>query len=208
MRTRCRNSGCFGAGQVRSAFTVTELLVAMSIFLFVVGAIVAANFFGFRLIGVTQPKLGASTKIRATVSQMISDISSAKILRIGNWDTVSFTPVGFGQLRQGNAVQLYPSTDTNTFVRYFKDATDQLTRLFSTNGLTTTSTVASAVTNSVGFMFTAEDTAGSVLTNDYNNMVIGVDLQFYELNGTGTPLGSSKYFKSYRVQTRVTRRSG
>lgn len=206
MRTRGHKNGCSGAGHASRAFTITELLIAMSIFLFVVGAIVATNFFGFRMIGVTQPKLGASAETRQTVNLMLSDISSAKILRIGNGDQSSFTNAVFGALRQGNAIQLYPSTDSNVFVRYFKDATNQLTRLFSTNGVTSTSMVAGAVTNSV--LFTAEDFGGNPLTNDYNNMVIGIDLQFYQLNGTGTPVGPGKYFNSYRVQTRVTRRSG
>jgi prepilin-type N-terminal cleavage/methylation domain-containing protein len=204
MRLGYHKNGCSDTDVTCRAFTIPELLIAMTIFVLVVGAVVAANFFGFRMIGVTQPKLGASTKTRATVSQMIADISSAKILRIGTGDSSSFTPVGFGQARQGDAIQLHPSTDTNVFVRYFRDTTNRLTRLFSTNGVATTSTIASAVTTNV---FTAEDITGAPLTNDYNNMVIGVLLQFYELNGTGTPVGSNKYFKSYQVQTRVTRRS-
>jgi type II secretory pathway pseudopilin PulG len=195
-----------GPGRPGKAFTIPELLIAMSIFLLVVGAIVAANFFGFRMIGVTQPKLGANAATRQAVSLMISEISSAKILRIGDGDQSSFTPVGFGAARQGNAMQLYPSTDSNVFVRYYKGSANQLGRLFSTNGVTTTNTVVSAVTNSV--LFTGEDITGVILTNDYNNMVIGVRLQFYELNGSKTPVGSNSYFKAYDVQTRVTRRSG
>lgn len=203
-------NGSSGDAPPRRAFTIPEMMIAMTIFMFVVGAVIMTNFFGFRMIGTTQPRLGATTETRQAVSLLISEINSAKILRIGNGNQSSFTPLGFGALRQGNAIQIHPSTDTNVFVRYFKDSSDQLIRLFATNGVgSNLSTVATAVTNAT--LFTAQDMAGNILTNDYHNMLIGVLLRFYELNGTGsrgTPVGSNKYFKSYQIETRVTRRSG
>jgi prepilin-type N-terminal cleavage/methylation domain-containing protein len=203
----CRGNNLRGYSAVGGcrAFTIPELMVAMSIFLFVVGAVVVANFFGIRMMGVTQPKMGASAETRQAVSLMISEISSAKIIRLGTGNLTSFTPLGPGALRKGNAVQIYPTNNMNVFVRYFQDsAQKQLKRM--TNGAAAAVSVANGVTNSL--VFTAENSRGDVvLTNDFNNMVIGILLQYDKLDGSGTPLGPNLYFKKYEVKTRVTRRT-
>jgi prepilin-type N-terminal cleavage/methylation domain-containing protein len=190
--------------RLQGAFTLTELMIAMSIFLMVVGGVVAANFFGIRMLGLTQPVLGATGGNRDAVSDIVADISSAKILRIGTGSFASFTALTNTEVRQGNAIQLYPSNNTNSFVRYYRDGSlGKLMRM--TNGASTAQAIATGVTNAI--VFAGEDALGNVLNREQNNMVIRVTLQYSQLEGSGLPLGPDKYFKAYEWQTRVTRRS-
>jgi len=187
----------------QAAFTLAELMIAMTIFLLVVGAVVATNFFGIRMVQVTQPKLEASAEVRRMMNLLVADITSAKIVRIGSGDLSSFTRVADGTVKQGNALQIYPSTDTNVFIRYFLDTTDQKLKRM-TNGAASAVVIANALTNNL--VFNGEDAFGNILTNNQNNMVVGLTLQYFQMEGSGTPIGPSNLFKSYQLRTRITHR--
>ena len=116
LSTRLRN---------RRAFTLPELMIATSIFLMVSAGVLVSHLFGMRLLEVSQPKLGTDQESRRTLGILMADIRSAKILRIGNGDMGSFNRVEINTTQEGNAIQMYPSTDTNIFVRYFWDAGDK-----------------------------------------------------------------------------------
>ena len=64
--------------------------------------------------------------------------------------------------------------------------------------------MASYVTNSV--VFTSEDYQGTILTNNQNNRVIGLTLQFYQIQYPVMKIGSNQMFDFYQVRTKVTRR--
>ena len=185
------------------AFTLVEVLIASTIVLMVIGAVLATNLFGVRVMQITQPKLNASAGVRQMMNSLVSEITSAKTLLVGTGDVATFTRVADGAPKQGNAVQLYPSTDTNIFIRYFRDATDKRLKRV-TNGATNVFVMSNAVTNSV--VFTGEDSLGNILTNNQNNLVVGVTLQFSQLGGTNMPVGPTNYYKSYQLTTRIVHR--
>lgn len=208
----------FSAWRGRLAFTITETLVAGSVFLLAVGGVLIANTFGMRIVGITQPKLAASGEVRNSMAELISDIRSAKFVHIGNGNSSGFTNVAVGNPKQGNAIQLYTTADTNIFVRFYRSVADKKLKRM-TNTATNATIVANAISNSI--VFRAEDFSGNILTtNNQNNMVIAIALQYYELNGSGTlvgpnnyldgsgtPLGSSSYYKSYSVTNRIAHRA-
>ena len=179
-------------------------MIASTISLMVVGAVLAANLFGVRVIQITQPKVSASAAVRQTINPLVADITSAKMVRIGSGDLYSFTRVADGALKQGSAIQLYPSNDTNVFTRYFWDVADKKLKRV-TNGSTNALVVANAITNSL--VFSGEDWQGNILNNNQNNIVIGVTLQYSQLGGTNMPVGPTNYYKSYQVRTRIVHRS-
>jgi len=185
-----------GSPPRRRAFTLTELLVAGSVFLLVVGGVVLGNSFGMRMVGITQPKLVAAGRLRSVVNQLYTDINSAKFVRVGNGGLSSFTAIGFGSPKQGNAIQIYPTSDTNSFIRYYLDTADKMLKRMN-SGATNANAVAAAISNSN--VFTGEDFAGNILTNNRPNMAIGVRLQYYELDGPATPVGATNYYKSYAL---------
>ena len=98
---------------------------------------------------------------------------------------------------------MYPSTDTNIFIRYFWDAGDKKLKRTLSGALATA--VAHSISNSL--VFTAEDYAGNVLTNFQNNCLVGVNLQFYELGHPKVPIGPGQYYESYQLRTRMMRRA-
>lgn len=100
----------------------------------------------------------------------------------------------------------YPTKppDTNNFIRYFRDPVDR--RLKRTeNGTNVALVVASSITNQM--VFTSEDYRGIVLTNIANNRVVGLTLQFYQLEYPTVPVGPGSYYDFYQLRTKITRRA-
>ena len=65
--------------------------------------------------------------------------------------------------------------------------------------------MASAISNQV--VFTAENHLGQVLTNNNNNRVIGLTLQFYQLQYPTINIGPGGLYDFYQLRTRITRRA-
>jgi prepilin-type N-terminal cleavage/methylation domain-containing protein len=187
------------------AFTLSEMMVTMAIFGFVVLSVLGLHIFGLKLNKMVEVKLQATEDSRRALSRIVNDIHTAGIVKVGTGDAASFTAAGFNVAQQGNAIQIYPiKTNTTKFVRYFLDAGDnQLMRLDS--AATDPTFVSGWVTNTM--IFTSEDFAGNVLSNSLNNRVIGIDLEFYRLDNPMISFGHGSYYDYYRLQTRVTRRA-
>jgi prepilin-type N-terminal cleavage/methylation domain-containing protein len=190
------------AGQ--RAFTVPELLVAMTILSLTIAGMMVANFFGIRSHEITKVKLGASDEARRAVNLLSAEIRAAKIIRIGNGSATSFAEIPPNTLQQGSAIQIHPTTNTAEFVRYFWDSADsQLKR--SLNGSNVVVVVANFITNQL--VFTSEDAFGHVLTNNQNNRVIGLQLEFYQLQYPIVRIGPGQFYDYYRLSTKTTRRA-
>lgn len=185
-------------------FSMTQVMVASVIFLSVVGAVISTNFFGLRIMEVTQSKLGANEYTRRVLGTLTADIQAARLVTVGDGDSDSMTPAGLNRLQQGNAVQLCASTNTNTFIRYYRDPSDNALKRI-TNGMLVPTVVASYISNAN--VFTLESFRGVVLSNAQNNFVVGINLQFSEMPNPRSPMGADTYFQSYVVQTKVSRRA-
>jgi hypothetical protein len=186
------------------AFTLTEMLVTVSILMMVMAAMITAHIFGLRFFEITKAKLVASDDARRSVSRLITEIRGAKMIMVGTGTVSSFTEVADGALQQGSAIQLYGTTNTNTFVRYFWNVSDgKLKR--TTNGSTVMNLMASSITNSI--IFTAEDFKGNILTNNENNRVVGLTLKFRQLEFPVINIGPSNYYNFYQLRTKITRRT-
>ncbi len=186
-----------------NAFTLVETMVTMAIFLFVMTGVLTSYMYGLRMFEITKPKLSASDDAREAISKLLNEVRSAKLVRIGSGTLNSFTAVGVNLPQIGSAIQIYASSDTNSFVRYYWDAGEEkLKRLES--GAVTFSVLANAVTNSQ--VFTSEDWAGNILTNNLNNRVIGLSLQFNQIQYPIMPVGPGNYYDFYQLRTKITRR--
>jgi type II secretory pathway pseudopilin PulG len=186
------------------AFTITEVMVAMALLSMVVIGVLSGHFFGMRLFQLTKAKLGASEEARMALNRLTDEIRSAKVLDVGTGSLSSFVECGIGTLQQGNALQIYTNSDTNTFIRYFRDPADKKLKR-TVNGLSAVSIVANAITNTV--LFTSEDHLGTVLTNGQNNRVIGLKLEFYQIAYPVVSVGPGGLFDYYQLSTRITRRA-
>jgi hypothetical protein len=185
-----------------AAFTLTELMISMSLFSLVIIGTLYAHLFGLRVFNICATRLSASQSSRSALSRLCEDIRSGRLLYVGNGSSTGFTNVPLNRPRSGNALQVFPSTTTNTYVIYFMDpAAQALKRFDSSSG--SVQVVSPFITNQV--VFSAEDYAGNTLTNDQNNRIIKLDLEFYQWEFPVAQVGA--YYDSYHLQTRIARRS-
>lgn len=192
------------AGMRTAAFTISELMVATAILLLVVGGVISSHLFGMRMMEPTNARQRAADESRKLLNTLANDIRSARTVRLGSGSATAFTEVGMNALQSANAIQVYPTTNTAIYLRYFRDsATKSLRRV--TNGTTTSTLVVSGVNTT--YPFTFEDFSGNVLTNDQMNSVVGLSLQFSEVGSGGQPVGSGRYFQSYSWKTHIYRRA-
>jgi prepilin-type N-terminal cleavage/methylation domain-containing protein len=186
------------------AYTLTEIMVTMAIIVMVLAAVITSHLLGLRLFEMTKSKLGASDDARRAISTMISEIRSAKIVRVGSGNAATFTAVGVNTPQRGSALQIHPSTNTNVWVRYYWDAGDQKVKR-AANSATTPTVVANSVSNQM--VFSAENFRGETLTNNAQECVVGLNLQFYQLQYPSVSIGPGQLFDYYQLQTRITPRA-
>lgn len=185
------------------AFTITETLISMSLLTIVIGGVVYSHVMGMRLNAITMAKLGVSQQARSAFNRLQDEVRSATTVTIGNGTATTFTAISNGTAQAGMAVQIYPTTNTATWVRYyFETNVTELRRVDSS--LSTPVTVAQYLTNAT--IFQAEDHTGVVLTGPSNNRVVGVNLRFYQLQYPQTRIGTNNAYDFYQLSAKITRR--
>lgn len=190
--------------QRRSAFTLTEFMVSVALFLFVLIGVLYSHLFGMRTYELAKSKLGANGSVRLVISRLNEEIRSASAVQVGTGDLFTFTVASTNTPQQGNAIQIYPTGDTNRFIRYYLDpAQRRLNRI--TDGSIASTVVANAVTNQL--VFTAEDFTGQIMTNHEDSRVIGLTLQFYQLQYPAVSIGPGSLYDFYQFSAKNTRRS-
>lgn len=190
--------------QNRHAFTLPEMLIALSLFSVLMAGMLGSHLFGLRLYRITETKVSATGAARTALNQVRDEIRAGKMLLVGNGNAAGFTAIGNNTNQIGNALQIYPTTDTNRFVRFFLDTDDNSLKRFTSND-GRLSVVASYITNRL--VFSAEDHQGRVLTNSQNNRVIRLTLEFYQWEFPIATAGDGAMYDYYRLNTRITRRT-
>jgi type II secretory pathway pseudopilin PulG len=185
------------------AFTLPEILISMAILLLVLAMVIATQVYGFRMFSLMRPKLSASDDARKTVGRLVDEIRSAHIVRVGKGDAKSFSPITPGLKQFGNALLIHPTTNTNTYIRYFWDK-NELALQRTTDSSAKLWTIAKSVSNE--WVFAAEDHTGKLLTNNVNNRVISVKLDFFETQYPKKSVGSGGFYEYYTIQVKATRR--
>lgn len=183
----------------RQGFTLAEILIALTIFTLLVAGVLATNLFGLRMFQVNQTKLKATEWSRRTFGKIADEVRSGNSVVLLNGDTNgNFSGVLPGEIQTGNALQIYPTKSTNSYVIYFVNVTDQTFRRTDYPSGNTV-ILADSVTNTLPF--TAQDFTGGRLTNTLNNQVIHLRLDFYQ------PQRFLRDPDYYKLETSVTRRS-
>jgi type II secretory pathway pseudopilin PulG len=196
---RCRS-------QATGAFTLTEVMVAAAIFILAIAGVIACNMFGMQLFELSKAKMGASDDARQAISMMVSEIRSCTFDRVGNFNGSNFVEAGVNTVQQGNAVQVEITTNTNSFIWYYwaTNASGNKSLNRKANDSSRVMIIANAVSNNV--VFTSEDFDGTPQTNNMNNRVINMKLQFYQLENPNVPIGPGGLFDYYQLNTKITRR--
>lgn len=192
------------AGVLARGYTLVEMLFTLVIMVLAIGAVLAAYIYSIKMTQFTRPKLGASDEARQAISLITDEIRSARSIKIGTGTLSSFTEVGAFSAQVGNALQLHPTTNTSQFIRYYWDSADKKLKR-TTDGASSSFIVANSVSNQM--VFTAEDFKGNTLSNNYNNRIISMTLNFYQIQYPITAVGPGNYYDYYQLRARITRRT-
>ena len=187
-----------------TGFTLTEMMIALALLSLVVLGGIYSHLLGLRMSTIIQSKLESTAYARSALNDTRDEIRSCQTVAVGNGSRTAFTTFATNAPRAGNALQIYPTASTNVFIRYYLDPNDQSLRRI-TSGSSTGVVVASFVTNQIAF--TAEDFAGNVLTNDQDNFVIQMNLEFSQFDYAVLDARKISVVDYYRIQTRTTRRA-
>jgi len=203
-----KSAPCRRLPRTRNGFTLPELMIASTILALVIAGVMYGHLVGLKTYELTKSKLGATALARKAINRLTLEVRQAKIVHVGDGDASSFSEATEGTLQQGNALRIFPGTNTNAFIHYYLVTnTSRLLRV-ENNGSGSASqheVIAEFITNKV--IFTSEDPFGNVLTNARNNRVVGLTLQFYQIQYPVTPIGPGAYFDYYQLRTRITRRT-
>ena len=192
-----------------SGHTLLEMMFVSATLVIVVMALMSANLMGWNEYQLVQSKAGASDTSRLVLSQIPTDIRSAKMWAIGDMDGTTFTSVSNGVL-QGTALQLCSTTNGTQYTIYYFDTNDVANKngvlKKISSGSSNTIILASNLINTL--YFRAENYNGVVQTNDavgqsYKN-VIHTTLQFCQFQYPLTKVGTNYLYDYYRLDFRVT----
>jgi Tfp pilus assembly protein PilW len=204
----------------RNAFTLVEMMVSSSIYLFIfVGVIVAIQIFALRVYTLAATKLTATQGSRKALNQVRDDIRQGKGLLVGNSDNQGhFTAVAGTNGAVGNALQIFSTTNFSgpPYTLYFLQ-TNTVSGVSSNNLMCITMT--SAASNAVNLttyitnldVFAAQDCWGNVISNFLqNNQVFTIKLQFYQWEYPVAVISSNgglNAYDYYQLRTKVCRRA-
>jgi len=196
-------NGCAATLKCVAAFTLAEMLITIAVFSLLVAASLSLQLFGSNTYTIAQTKLAATDNGQKVLNHVRDEIRSGKLLFVGNGNASSFSPLGADAPRTGNALMICPTANTNTFTYYYLDTNSYcLNRM--TSGNPGVEVISTCITNAL--VFQAEDFQGNVVTNDLNNRVIRLTLQFYRWEYPLTQLGSGCMCDCFQVQSRMARR--
>jgi type II secretory pathway pseudopilin PulG len=213
------------------AFTLTEMVVAITVFTLVVLATVAVQIYASRVYTLAGTTLNTAQQARMTMNDIRDTVREARIVYVGNYQAAAgnplnnFSVVANGGLQQGNALEIFPSpNNTNNFTLVYLQPgngtsftvfspsgailnTNSLIRITYTNGMLAASNdIADYVTNQI--VFDAEDFEGNVLTANENNYLIHMTLDFSQWEYPIAMVGTNSFnaFDYYQLNTVMTRR--
>src|SRR5258708_30984356 len=114
----------FPRAQARG-FTLTEYVITLAMFGVVSAGIMGACLYGGRMQVLVSTKLSASDQGRALLGTFVHDVRTAASVKVGDGDAAHFNPATVNAPRSGSARTIYPTSLTNNFILYYRDAADQ-----------------------------------------------------------------------------------
>lgn len=180
------------------------MMITMAVFSLLVVGLVYTGMFCFRLDEMANSKAGATDSARRGFDLLSGDIRSAKMWYIGAGNQSSFTACGNATNQQGNALKVYQTTDTNSYIVYFFDTNASALYRY-TNGMSTSKMVVNGLTNSTGssMSFHAERYDGTTLTDLQFKYVIVALMEFCQYQYPLTKVGPNYFYNYYRMQLKV-----
>jgi hypothetical protein len=189
-------------------FTTTEMLIASTTLVIIFGAVIAINLWGLAMSQRSAIWLVSNDQARKTMMLLHQDIRTASTLYVGSGNLGGFTNAGVSNIQAGNAMQLYASTNTNSWVRYYFDPSSST--LYRTNWDGTSVgdfqlVTANPITND-NYIFCMQDYRGNTLSNATPYPVISVYLSFTKLQNPQIVIAPGSPVDFYQINTRIAPR--
>ncbi len=195
------------AGQ--TAFTLAEAMIASGILVILLGSVILCNLWGLSMSVREQIWLGSSEDAGQALGLMFRDIRSSSSNSVGAMVAGAFVPAGSNTNQAGNALMIYPSTNTSSWVLYYYNATSNLlVRTNYSGGNSGDSSLVSAncLTNNNN-IFTFTDYLGTVQTNPLATPAIQIDLQFTKIKNPEVQIAPGSALDFYQVNTTIASRN-
>lgn len=205
MKLRIKN-GRMGA---QRAFTLAEAMVASGILVLLVGSVILCNLWGLSMSVREQIWLGSSDDAGQALGLMFRDIRSSSSNCVGGMASGAFVPAGSNTNQVGNALMIYPSTNTSSWVLYYYNATSNLlvrTNYSGSNSGDYSLVSANCLTNNNN-IFTFTDYLGNVQTNPLATPAIQIDLQFTKIKNPEVLIAPGSAVDFYQVNTTIASRN-
>lgn len=178
--------------------TLVEMMVVLALLALVVLAILSCHLAGMRFTGFVLPKIQNAEYSRQLVSRMIEEIRCANTVAIGTGTVSGFTAAAANQPQAGNAIRVYPLTNSTSCIYYFQNTNNWTVQRMDLNS-TQALVIADQVTNLL--VFSMENFKGTTLTNPQNNCVLSMLLQMRR------PTSVQGVSDTLQVRTKITRRN-
>ena len=205
---------------VHGVVTLAEMVTAVAVFLYIfTGVWIAIQFFGLHVYTMAATKLVATAEGRQALNQIRSQIRQSKTVYVGTCSNAvytSFQLVTNGP-QQGNALIVYPATNTAYCSVFYLDTSTTTNRLLefdatndgTSRNTTRTNTLAKYLTNQM--VFDMEDWQTNIASSEAsldNRLLIEVTMQFSQWEyPIATVGGGVNAYDYYQLRTRVFRRA-
>jgi hypothetical protein len=191
------------------AFTLAEALIASGIMVLLVTSVILCNLWGLSMSVREQIWLGSSDDAGQALGLMYRDIRSSVSNCVGSMGAGAFVPVGSNTNQVGNALMVYPSTNTSSWVLYYYNSVSNLlvrTNYSGTNSGDYSLVSANCLTND-NSIFTFTDYLGNIVTNPLATPVIQVYLSFTKLQNPEVMIAPGSSVDFYKVITTIASRN-
>ena len=189
-------------------FTLAEVMLSTTLLVLVFAAIVSVNLWGLSMNIRSEIWLDTSDDSRHSMWMLHEDVRTAETIYVGTGSLAGFTNAGATNVQAGNALLIYASTNTNSWVLYYYDPTTNT--LFRTNWDGTSigdfkMVSANPITND-NYIFTMEDYLGNILSNATPYPVIAVYLSFTKLQNPQIVIEPGQPVDFYQINTKIAPR--
>ncbi len=193
----------------RTAFTLAEAMIATGILVILIAAVILCNLYGLSMSVREQIWLSSSEDAGKALGLMYRDIRSSTSNAVGSLVAGAFVPVAANSNQVGNALIIYPSTNTSSWILYYYNSTSNLlvrTNYTGSNSGDYSLVSANCLTNNNN-IFTFTDYRGNTITNPEATPVIKVDLQFTKLQNPEVLIAPGSAVDFYEVVTTLASRN-
>jgi type II secretory pathway pseudopilin PulG len=184
-----------------AGFTLVELMIAATVFVFLIGAVIGLQIFGLRMCQMAKTTMIASTSARQTMNHIRDQIRSGAIVKVGTYSNAQFSAIADGLPQIGNAVQICLNTNQPQYTVLYQNPAGTNICLVANHVETV---LANSVTNNDCFQ--AEDFQGTVNTCFMFNPVIRIKMDFVQWKYPDARYANGAAYDYYCFQTCVNRR--